>query len=173
MDRRFLFGEEPELFPGVRAGARKDAEHEPLSEYRREGRDAHVVVVIVKAKAHAPVLRQAAFGNVHRGEDFQPRADGGIARLGEDDMLFPFPVDAEVHAHELLFGRKMDVARFEQGGGAQQRFREEHGGRVFGDVVSGRRFPHAADGVLFLRFEPFELFLKMLLFRHFCPLSPL
>ena len=104
MDRRFLFGVEPELFPCVRADARKDAEHEPLPEYCREGRDAHVVVVIVKAKAHAPVLRQAAFGNVHRGEDFQPRADGGIARLGEDDMFFPFPVDAEVHAHEVLFG---------------------------------------------------------------------
>ena len=65
----------------------------------------------------------------------------------------------------------MDVARFEQGGGAQHRFRKEHDGRVFGDVEFGRPPPHAADGVLFLRFEPFELLLKMLLFRHFLPLS--
>ena len=72
--------------------------------------DAQVVVFAADADAHAPVLRQAAFGDVQAAHDLEPRDQGQLHLLGRRGRVHQDAIDAVAQPQRLLKRLDVDVA---------------------------------------------------------------
>ena len=117
--------------------AAEQAEDEGLPVGAGEGGDAEIDLLAADPARHAPVLRQAAFGDVEAGEEFQARGDRveAGARLNRTDT--EDAVDAEAHDELALLGLDVDVGGAGAGGFADDAVDIGDGGSVLGEVSEG------------------------------------
>ncbi len=87
----------------------EDAQHRAFAVNRRHQRDAEVDVLAAHRQADAPVLGDAAFGDVQPGHDLDARENGRRQGARRRFDLVKHAVDAVAHAKIALAGLDMDV----------------------------------------------------------------
>jgi len=88
----------------------EQAQHGALAMRAGQGRDAHVDRARAQAQADAAVLRQAFFGNVQLGHDFQARDQRGVQRAVGLHHFAQCAVHPKAHARMAFVGFDVDVA---------------------------------------------------------------
>ena len=110
------FGLQPELgHVDLEVFPVQDTGDDLLTEDARKGRDAHVHVLFLAAieldpHLDAAVLGQAFLGDIHIGDDLDPRQDGVLELHGQVHRLEEEAVDAVAHAEGFFVGFEVDVA---------------------------------------------------------------
>jgi hypothetical protein len=102
----------PELLELHAAAARlEQAQHHALAVQRGERAHAHVDLAPLEAQPHAPVLRQAALGDVELGHDLEAAHHRGPQVRRRRRRFLEHAVDAVAHVQPLPRGLEVDVAR--------------------------------------------------------------
>ena len=93
-----------------RLRAIEQAQHDPLAEGGRDGRDADIDIAARHAQPDTSVLRQALLGDVEARHDLDARGDRRLKTLGRRDHVVQHAVDAEAHQQFALERLDVDVA---------------------------------------------------------------
>ena len=88
----------------------QQAQHDLFAVHGGHDGDAQVVVLAADADAHAPVLRQAAFGDVQAAHDLEARDQRQLHLLGRRRRVHQHAVDAVAQPQRLLERLDVDVA---------------------------------------------------------------
>ena len=73
---------------------------------RRQNGDAQIKVLAADLDAHAPVLRQAAFGDVEVRHDFETRGERQLHLLRRRRGVHQHAVNAVAQAHDFSNGSR-------------------------------------------------------------------
>ena len=95
---------------GGEIGFVQHAQHDLLAVHRGHDGNAQVVVLAADADAHAPVLRQAALGDVQAAHDLEARGQRQLHLLGRRRRVHQHAVDAVAQPQRLLERLDVDVA---------------------------------------------------------------
>ncbi|GBD46041.1 hypothetical protein HRbin41_00860 [bacterium HR41] len=127
---------EPELVElDERPAGVEDAQNHRLAARDRQGRDTKIHVAAGDGQADAPVLGDAALGDVELGHDFQTRDHARDQRARDRRRVAHHAVDAQAHAHVAAGGLEVDVRGAALDSVGDHRVDETHDGRLFGDVA--------------------------------------
>ena len=98
----------------------------------RNGRNAHIDVLITRLQIHAPILRQSAFGDVHVRHHLQTRDDGRLqdAQLRRHSDFVQNPIDS-IPNPQIVFERlNVNIGRALQNRLTNDLVDEFHHGRL-------------------------------------------
>ena len=118
----------------------EDAQHDTFAELRRQGRDAQVNLSSAQRDLDAPVLRDAALGDVEVGEHLQPRGDRQRQRAGRRRHFVERTIDAVADLELVLKRLEVDVRSLVADGLANHEIYKPDDRRLFRhrlDVVGG------------------------------------
>ncbi len=145
----------------------KETERHALAVFGRERGHAHVDGVRslrgAKLVGEGPVLRGAAFGDVHPGEHLQAAGQRGMRRDGQLPVILQHPIHAQADAHFVPRGIDVNVGRLPHHRRAQQFLAQRDG--VVGRGLRGvhARAHHAASAPIAI--HPRERALESLRFH--------
>ena len=130
-------------------GLVEQAQHGALAMGTGQGGHAHVNRALAQAQRNAAVLRQALFGDVQAGHDFQARDQGGMQGAVGLHHFAQAAIDPKAHTGMALIGLDVDVTGPIARGLRQQRVQEANDGRVVGGFEQvfhgGQLLHHAAQ----------------------------
>ncbi len=108
--QREMIGFHSEVFQ-IEVGALlgQQSQHDRLAMDIRCGRDAHIELAPAHPRAHAPVLRQAALGDIGARDELDARSHRGKTIHGLGHALVQHTIDPDAHHEQRLAGLDVDI----------------------------------------------------------------